>query len=100
MHDTKDPADRPLMEEIGRHDHVCLIYEEEAEILNPVISFIQKGIALGERCLYLHAGQETLERVLKSSLVGQKHDAGALVLLPVQDAWLRGGGFDPGRLME
>jgi PAS domain S-box-containing protein len=100
MQESKDPVETPAMDQISRHDHVCLIYQEEAEILNPVIPFIQKGISLGQRCLYLNAGEETLERVLNKAVLGQKHDIGALVLLPLQETWLKGGSFDAARAIE
>ena len=85
---------------VNRHDHLCMLYQSEAEILAPVIPFIQKGVALGERCIYLNAGADTLERVLKNAVSGQKRNIGALKLLPVQETWLKGGAFDPARVME
>jgi PAS domain S-box-containing protein len=100
MEESKKTVETPGVDQISRHDHVCLIYQDEGEILNPAIPFIQKGITLGERCLYLNAGEETLERVLKKAVLGQKHDIGALVLLPLQESWLKGGSFDAGRAME
>ena len=100
MQENNEAVEIPGLEGVNRHDHLCLIYEEEAEILTPVIPFIQKGVALGERCVYLNAGADTLERVLKNAVSGQKHDIGALKLLPVQESWLKGGSFDPSRVME
>ena len=84
----------------GRHGHLCLLYESEAEILAPVIPFIQKGVALGERCVYLNAGEEMLERVLENALSGQKNDIGALMLLPARETWQQGGSFDAQRVMN
>lgn len=100
MQDSKESTQIPGLEEVCHHDHLCLLYEGEGEILTPVIPFIQKGLSLGERCVYLNAGEETLERVVKNAVLGQKHDIGALKLLPVQEGWLKGGSFDPGRVME
>ena len=98
------PEKREQVEKIeleGRHHgHLCLLYESEAEILAPVIPFIQKGVALGERCIYLNAGEEMLERVLKNAVSAQKNDLGALMLLPVQETWLQGGSFDAQRVMD
>ena len=96
----KEAVESLGLEGVSRHEHLCLLYEGEAEILTPLIPFIQKGVALGERCVYLHAGEETLERVLKNAILGQKHDIGALVLLPVQESWLKDGSFDPVRVIE
>lgn len=100
MPESKEAVEIPGLEAVSSHDHLCLVYQGEAEILSSVIPFIQKGVALGQRCVYLNAGEETLERVLKKALSGQKHDIGALVLLPVQDAWLMGGTFNTARVME
>ncbi|HBG04054.1 MAG: histidine kinase [Geobacteraceae bacterium GWC2_58_44] len=101
MPESKENSDEgPGLELVSHHDHLCLLYQGEAEILTPVIPFIQRGVALGERCVYLNAGEETLERVLKHALLGQKHDMGALILLPAQETWLKGGSFDPARVLH
>jgi PAS domain S-box-containing protein len=86
-------------EEARCRGHLCLVYGAEADLLAPVIPFIQKGVALGERCIYLNAGEALLERVLSTALSSQKNDSGALILLPAQQSWLQGGGFDAGRMM-
>ena len=99
MEESKDPVETPGLDGVERHDHLCLLYEGEAEVLTPVIPFIQKGVALGERCIYLNAGVETLERLLKNAVLGQTRDIGALKLLPVQETWLKGGSFSPSRVM-
>ncbi|MBJ6750614.1 MEDS domain-containing protein [Geomonas anaerohicana] len=85
---------------VNSHDHLCLLYQDESEVLNLVLPFIQKGIAIGERCVYLHAAQDRLERLLQSVLETQKQDIGALVLLPVKQAWFSGGAFKLERVME
>ena len=100
MTESKEQVENPGSEGGTRHGHLCLLYESEAEILAPVIPFIQKGVALGERCVYLNAGEEMLERVLNTALAGQKNDIGALVLLPERESWLQGGSFDAGRMLS
>lgn len=100
MQDGKENVESAGLEEVTLHDHLCLLYQGEAEILTPVVPFIQKGVSLGERCVYLNAGEETLERVLKNALLGQKHDMGALILLPLQECWLKGGEFEPARVLH
>ena len=99
MPENKDLLEKPVLEDSRRHGHLCLLYESEAEILTPVIPFVQKGVALGERCIYLNAGEEMLERVLKSAVAGQKNDIGALMLLPARETWLQDGVFEPKRIM-
>jgi PAS domain S-box-containing protein len=100
MAEPKEPVDIPGLEEVSRHDHLCLLYEEEGELVTPVVGFLQKGLSLGERCVYMNAGEETLERVLRNAVSGQKHDIGALMLLSVDECWLKGGSFDPGRVLQ
>jgi PAS domain S-box-containing protein len=100
MAESKEQVPNTGLETCAHHGHLCLLYESEAEILAPVIPFIQKGVALGERCVYLNAGEEMLERVLNKALAGQKHDIGALMLLSAQETWLRGGNFDAERLLR
>jgi len=100
MPESKEQVENTGLEACVPHGHFCLLYESEAEILAPVIPFIQKGVALGERCVYLNAGEEMLERVLNKALAGQKHDIGALMLLSAQETWLRGGSFDAERLLR
>ncbi|GFO64639.1 MEDS domain-containing protein [Geomonas paludis] len=85
---------------VNSHDHLCLLYQDEGEVLNLVLPFIQKGVAIGERCVYLHAAQDRLERLLQSVVEVQKQDTGALVLLPVKQAWFSGGAFKQERVME
>jgi len=100
MQENKETVESAALDGVRHHDHLCLLYQGEAEILSPVIPFIQKGVAVGERCVYLNAAEETLERVLKNALLGQKHDIGALILLPVQETWLKGGSFDPALVLH
>ncbi|QWV98512.1 MEDS domain-containing protein [Geomonas nitrogeniifigens] len=85
---------------VNSHDHLCLLYQEETEVLNLVLHFIQKGVAIGERCVYLNAAQQKLERLLQNVVEVQKQDSGALVLLPVKQTWLRGGTFRQERVLE
>ena len=99
MPESAETAEKTELEGGRFHGHLCLLHESEAEILAPVIPFIQKGVALGERCIYLNAGEEMLERVLKNAVNAQKDDIGALMLLPAQEAWLQGGCFEPRRVL-
>ena len=99
MPESQEPREIPGPDWGRCHEHLCLLYQGEAHVLTPVIPFIQRGIALGERCLYLHAGLDTLERVLKNAVLGQKRDVGALQLLALYETWLKGGSFDPERVM-
>jgi len=100
MQETKEHVEVADIGVVNSHDHLCLLYRGEAEILNLVLPFIQKGVAIGERCIYLNAAEGKLERVLKSALLTQKQDSGALILLPAHDVWLKGGAFKQARVLE
>lgn len=100
MEEEKRAAEVADIGVINSHDHLCLLYQDETELLNQVLPFIQKGVAIGERCVYLHAAEEKLERLLQNAVEGQKQEGGALILLPVKETWLRGGKFKQDRIME
>ena len=100
MQEIKEQVEIADIGVVNCHDHLCLLYRGEAELLTPVLPFIQKGVAIGERCIYLNAREDKLERVLKSALLAQKHDSGGLILLTVQDVWLKGGCFKQARVLE
>jgi len=85
---------------VNSHDHLCLLYRGEVELLTAVLPFIQKGVAIGERCIYLNGGEEKLERVLKNATLTQTHDSGAVILLPLQEVWLKEGVFKQSRVLE
>lgn len=100
MEEEKRPVEVADIGVVNCHDHLCLLYQDEGEVLNPVLPFIQKGVATGERCVYLHAAEKKLERLLQNAVEGQQQDSGALVLLPLKQTWLRGGSFKQERIME
>jgi len=100
MQEKKEPIEIADIGAVNSHDHLCLLYHGEGEILNPVLPFIQKGVAIGERCIYLHAAEERLERLLKNAVAAQKEDSGALVLVPMQEIWLKDGVFKQERVLK
>lgn len=85
---------------VNCHDHLCLVYDGEVELLNSVLPFIHRGGAIGERCIYLHAAEERLERPLKTAISSREQDSEALILLPLQRAWLGGGSFRQDRFLR
>ncbi|WP_239027967.1 MEDS domain-containing protein [Geomonas subterranea] len=100
MEEEKRSAEIADIGAVNSHDHLCLLYQDDPEVLNLVLPFIQKGVAIGERCVYLHAAAQKLERLLQNIVDAQKQDGGALILLPVKQTWLRGGTFKQERVME
>jgi signal transduction histidine kinase/ActR/RegA family two-component response regulator len=85
-------------------DHLCLIYDRAAEQMAALIPFLKRGLAAGERCLYLadDATTDLAEQALASEGidVARERERGALVLLTRRDAFLREGRFDPGAMTD
>lgn len=88
----------PTIEEGTRPGHLCLVYDGELELIPPVVSFIQRGVTLSERCIYLNSRVDMLDRVIKNAVAAQKNGVKALVSLSEKESWLQGSTFDSGRL--
>ncbi len=81
------------------HDHLCLIYETQAEQFAAIVPFVRLGLERGERCIYI-ADDNTAQTVLEAlQRGGTEADAairsGALVIAGKRDAYLKQGYFDP-----
>ena len=85
-------------------DHLCLIYDRAAERMAALIPFLKRGLAAGERCLYLADDTTTdlAEQALASEGldVDRERERGALVFLAQRDGFLRDGRFDPGAMTD
>ena len=85
-------------------DHLCLIYDRAADQRAALLPFLKRGLAAGERCLYLADGATTdlAERALAQEGidVDRERERGGLVLLTRRDGFLRGGRFDPGAMTD
>jgi signal transduction histidine kinase/CheY-like chemotaxis protein len=85
-------------------DHLCLIYDRAAERMAALIPFLKRGLAAGERCLYL--ADDTTTDLAEQALLNEGIDVdrdrerGALVLLTRRDGFLREGRFDPGAMTD
>ncbi|ACH40145.1 sensor histidine kinase, PAS domain-containing [Citrifermentans bemidjiense Bem] len=99
MEDTKE-LEFADIGTVNCHDHICLIYHGEGEIYHPVFPFIQKGVAIGERCIYLHGSEDRLERLLQNAVSSQQEDSGALILFPLEDFWHKDGAFKQERVLK
>ena len=85
-------------------DHICLIYDNDAEQMAVVIRFITDGLKRGERCVYI-ADESTFEQVIQALEAAgvnaaQEHQRGALQLLTTQQTYLRGGQFSPQAMID
>lgn len=95
---SAEPVEIPAPEEIRCHDHLCLLYQAEAELIPAVVSFIEKGVRSGERCIYLNSAEELLDRVLRNAVVAQKSGVKVLLSLTKGESWTREGGINAERM--
>jgi len=87
------------IEQVGPHDHLCLIYDSQEEQFAAAIPFVRIGLERGEKCLYI-ADDNTVGAVfdgLRAS--GIDVDAavksGALKVATKRETYLKPGYFDP-----
>lgn len=93
---------------LNQGDHICLIYENPAELLAVVVPFIIGGLDRGERCLYIadhriiDEDEDEVVQALKAAGVdiAQARQRGALRLLSSQDTYLRAGEFVPQSMID
>jgi PAS domain S-box-containing protein len=96
---TGTPTLTTALESITVHDHLCLIYETREEQFAAVVPFIHRGLATGERCVYI-ADDNTVEDVvtaLRDDGIDTRAEVrrGALQVLDKRESYLRDGTFDP-----
>lgn len=80
-------------------DHICALYDSDAQLTSIVAAFLAEGLARGERCWYVPSGSEAA--AVRSDLqrrgvnVEAESRRSALHLLDSNDAYVAQGGFDP-----
>ena len=86
------------LEQLGPHDHLCSIYENRQEHLAAAISFIQVGLARGEKCVYI--ADDGKFRDIHEALQAQGIDVDwavaskSLVWITAEQAYLKPGSLD------
>jgi chemotaxis family two-component system sensor kinase Cph1 len=85
-------------------DHICTLFTTLEEQLAAAIEYVKGGLLRGERCLYV-CGEHTCEDFRRAlNLAGIDVDAeekrGALILITKHDAHLKGGSFDPDKMIN
>ena len=84
-------------------DHVCTLYATPEEQLRAAIEYIKGGLERGERCLYVCCEHDvpTFREALKAAGIDveAEEQRTALILLTKEDGHLKGGSFDPGRMI-
>jgi hypothetical protein len=85
-------------------DHVCTLFTTPEEQLQAAAEFISEGLSRGERCLYIccdHGIPEFRAALKKAGIdVASEEKRGALALLTKHDGHLKGGSFDPDRMIS
>ncbi len=106
MNDLKmNPAAlNATLEHIGLHDHLCLIYETQAEQFAAAVPFVRLGLERGEQCVYI-ADDNTAAAVCQAMEaagidVVDTLARGALVVASKQETYLKQGYFDPDEMIH
>lgn len=85
-------------------DHVCTLYSTRDEQLAAAVQYIRAGLSRSERCLYVcceHTPDEFREGLRNAGIdVAAEEARGALMLLTKHDGHLKGGSFDPDKMIS
>src|ERR1043165_9644252 len=85
-------------------DHVCTLSTAREEQLAAAIEYIRGGISRGERCLYICCDNTPgqFRKELHKAGIDTEGELrrGALILLTRHDGHLKGGSFDPRRMVD
>ena len=88
-----------------RGDHVCVLYDSDAEQLRVAAAYVAEGLSRGERCLYVADSRAALDRFCHAlddagadALAAV--DRGALQLATKYQAHLTDGYFDSERMLR
>ena len=84
-------------------DHICTLYSTRDEQLVAAIAYLRGGLSRGERCLYVcceHTPDEFRAGLREAGIdVDAEEARGALLLLTKHDGHLKGGSFDPDKMI-
>lgn len=85
-------------------DHVCALYTSPEQQLTAAVEYIREGLSRGERCLYVcgeHDPEQFRDALRKAGIdVDSEERRGALILVTKFEAHLKGGSFEPARMIE
>ncbi len=91
------------IDEIGPHDHACLIYRSTEQRLASAVPYFRQGLLKNDRCVYV-ADEDTAEGALENLrshgiATAVAAARGQLVVMPSQGAYLVDGRFDAERMV-
>lgn len=87
------------LEQLRPHEHLCSIYESPQEHFTVAVPFIRIGLDRGEKCIYIT--DDDSERDIRAAMraegidVDRAVESNALTLTTKEQAYLKGGSFDP-----
>jgi hypothetical protein len=85
-------------------DHVCTLYSTRDEQLTAATEYIRGGLSRGERCLYVcceHTPDEFRDGLRAAGIdVDAEEARGALLLITKHEGHLKGGCFDPDKMIH
>ncbi len=97
MHETK------TIEALRAGDHLCCIFETEAEHRALVTPYIRSGLERNERVLYIVDTRSTawIRRYLQQDGIDPEpyRASGQLLILTAAETYLQGGSFDPEKML-
>jgi signal transduction histidine kinase len=90
--------------DVLRHgDHVCAVYDDQAQQLNAVVPFVRHGLERGECCAYIAdgPGSARLLRALAEAGVdvARERDRGALLTMSAEETYFSAGAFEPAAML-
>jgi PAS domain S-box-containing protein len=87
------------IDRLGHGEHLCSIYENQAQDFAVSVPFLRVGLERGDRCLYIGDGgsdEDALAAMASGGIDVERHTrARALVITTRADAHLPSGSFDP-----
>src|SRR5258706_7751891 len=94
---------RSVLERLGPHDHLCSIFETPQELLAMTVPYFRIGLERNEKCIYItdKAKADTLCKAMRREGIdiGRAIDSKALVLIDTDQAYLKGDGLNPERML-
>jgi len=104
---SKKPSHQELEQSVKNMapgDHLCCIYETEKEHKDLITTFMRQGLERGEKVLYIvdaHTGEEILNYLRDDGMLVKPYlESGQLVIITVDEAYMREGIFDPDAMIE
>ncbi len=92
------------LQQLGVHDHLCLIYESREEQLASAIPFIKMGLERNEQCVYIvdeNTAQTVLDAMRAEGIdTDSAVESGALKVITKREAYLMRGYFDPDLMIQ